>query len=48
LIIGGEDMIDNEQQQVKELSKGIIDYMRGRTGNNFQNDVNIVLEKYYK
>jgi len=48
LIIGGENVAYKAQQQVRQLIKSIVDYMRGRSGNNFQNDVYIVLREYYK
>lgn len=37
----------NETNKRKEMAKQIVDYLKGRTGNNFQNDMNIVLKKYY-
>lgn len=38
----------NEINKRREMSKQITNYLKGRTGNNFQNDMNIVLENYYK
>ena len=38
----------NEINKRREMSKQITNYLKGRTGNNFQNDMNIVLEHYYK
>ena len=41
-------MVNNDIQKIKELGKSIVDYIRGTTGNNFQNNLNVVLKKYYK
>ena len=37
----------SEINKRREMSKQIVNYLKGRTGNNFQNDMNIVLKKYY-
>ncbi len=37
----------NEINKIREMACQITNYLRGRTGNNFQNDINIVLKKYY-
>ena len=37
----------NELNKQRELSKNIVDYLKGRTGNNFQNDMNYILVEYY-
>lgn len=41
-------MVNDNIQKSRELSKSIVDYIRGTTGNNFQNNLNIILKKYYK
>lgn len=42
-----ESLDRSEINKRREMSKQIVNYLKGRTGNNFQNDMNIVLKKYY-
>lgn len=36
-----------EKNKIREMSKQIVDFLKGRTGNNFQNDIYFILKTYY-